>query len=66
MPPRPQLLLRTYPKRKRCPPRMEIVLASLPVPAKGDLMGKGPEASEAALTQSIKAPAKDKIVVKKK
>ena len=45
---------------------MEIVLTTLPVPAKGDLKGKGLEASEATLTQSTKAPAKDKIVVKKK
>ena len=45
---------------------MEIVLATLPVPVKGDFKGKGQEASEAALTQSIRAPAKDKIVVKKK
>ena len=45
---------------------MEIVLATLHVPAKGDLKGKGPKALEAALTQSTKAPAKDKIVIKKK
>ena len=45
---------------------MEIVLATLPMPAKGDLTSKGLEASEAALTQSTKAPAKEKIVIKKK
>ena len=45
---------------------MEIVLATFPVPARGDLKGKGPEASKVALTQSTKALAKDKIVIKKK
>ena len=54
------------PQEKEVPPRKEIVLATLPMPAKGDLKGKGQEAIEAALTQSTKAPAKDKIVIKKK
>ena len=51
---------------KEVPFKMEIALAILPVPAKGDLKGKGPKSSEAALTQSTKAPTKDKIVIKKK
>ena len=54
------------PQEKEAPPRMEIVLATLPVLVKGDLKGKGLEASEAALTQSTKALAKDKIVIKRK
>ena len=54
------------PKVKEVPFKMEIALAILPVPAKGDLKGKGPKSSEAALTQSTKAPTKDKIVIKKK
>ena len=45
---------------------MEIILATLPMPTKGDLKGKGPEASEVALTQSTKAPGRDKIIIKKK
>ena len=45
---------------------MEIILATLPMLAKGDFKGKGLEASEAALTHSTKAPTKDKIVIKKK
>ena len=54
------------PQEKEVPPKMEIVLATLPVPVKRDLKGKGLEASEAALTQSTKALAKDKIVIKRK
>ena len=44
---------------------MKIVLATLPVPAKGDLKGKDQGFLEAALSQSTKAPPKDKIVIKK-
>ena len=53
-------------KEKEVSSKMEIVLATLPVPAKKDLKGKGPESSEAALTQSTKASTKGKIVIKKK
>jgi len=53
-------------KEKEVPPRMEIVLVTLPVPAKGDLKGKDQGSSEVALSQSAKAPLKDKIVIKKK
>ena len=52
-------------KEKEVPPRMEIVLATLLMLAKGNLQGKGPEASETALSQSTKAPAKEKILIKK-
>lgn len=44
---------------------MEIVLATLPVPDKGDLKSKGSESSKAALSQSTKALPKEKIVIKK-
>lgn len=37
-------------KEKEVPPRMEIVLATLPVPDKGDLKSKGSESSKAALS----------------
>ena len=63
MPSSPQLLLKTRPKRRRYPLKMEIVFATLPMLAKGDLKGKGLEASEAALTQSTKAPTTEKIVI---
>ena len=52
-------------QEKEASPKMEIVLATLSMLAKGDFEGKGPEASEAALTQSTKTPAKEKIVIKK-
>ena len=51
---------------KEAPKKMEIILATLPLPAKADLANKGPEASEAAFTQPIHGPPKDKIVIKKK
>ena len=44
---------------------MEIVLATLPLPAKGDVKSKDSGSSEAALSQSIKGPPKGKIVIKK-
>ena len=37
-------------KEKEVPLRMEIVLATLLVPTKGDLKGKGQESSKAALS----------------
>ena len=45
---------------------MEIVLASLPLPATPDLASKGLEASEVASTQPIGGPPKEKLVIKKK
>ena len=44
--------------------RMEIVLATLPLSAKGDPKGKDQGSSKAAVSQS-KAPPKEKIVIKK-
>ena len=44
---------------------MEIVLASLPIPAKGDSKGADQGSSEAA-AQQTKAPPLGKIVIKKK
>ena len=50
-------------KEKNVPSRMEIMLTTLPMPAKGEPKSKD---SEAALPQSTKAPPKEKIVIKKK
>ena len=44
------------PIKKEAPKKMEIVLPILPLPAKVDPTSKGLEASEAASTQSNKAP----------
>ena len=63
---KPPVAPQDLPKEKEVPTKMEIVLATLPMPAKGDLTSKGLEASEATLTQSTKALAKEKIVIKKK
>ena len=46
-------------------PRMEIVLATLPLPAKGDPKGTGQGSLEAVVPQS-QAPPQGKIVIKKK
>ncbi|KAK9998126.1 hypothetical protein SO802_017729 [Lithocarpus litseifolius] len=53
-------------KEKEVPFTMETVLATLPVPAKGDLKSKDSGSSETTLSQSTKAPPKEKIVIKKK
>ena len=45
---------------------MEIVLATFPLPTKGDLKSKDLGSLEAALSQSTKGPPKEKIVIKKK
>ena len=45
---------------------MEIVLATLPLLAKGDLKSKDSGSSEAALPPSTKGLPKEKIVIKKK
>ena len=44
--------------------RMQIVLATLPLPAKGDPKSTNQGSSEATVSQS-KAPPKEKIVIKK-
>ena len=45
--------------------RMEFVLATLPIPSKGDPKGTGQGSSEATVPQS-QAPPYRKIVIKKK
>ena len=45
---------------------MEIVLTTLPMPTKGDPKGKDQGSSEATLSQSSRAPPKEKVVIKKK
>ena len=44
---------------------MDIVLATLPLLAKGDLKSKDSGSSKVALSQPTKGPPKEKIVVKK-
>ena len=53
-------------KEKEASHNMEIVLTTLPMPTKEDLKGKGPTFLTTALAQPIKAPAKDKLVLKNK
>lgn len=53
-------------KEKEASKNMEIVLATLSLLAKVDPASEGPEALEAASTQPIHGPLKDKIVIKKK
>ena len=54
------------PVEKEAPKKMEIVLTTLSLPAKVDPTSKFLEALEAASTQPIHDPPKDKIVIKKK
>ena len=63
---KPPTVTQDHPAEKEVPNKMEIVLATPPLPTKVDLASKGLEVSEAASTQSIKAPPKEKIVIKKK
>ena len=53
------------PKEKKVPSSMDIVLATLPLLAKGDLKSKDFGSSKVALSQPTKGPPKEKIVVKK-
>ena len=53
------------PTKDKEAPRIEIVLATLPLPAKGDSKGTGQGSSEAAVPQSQALPH-GKIVIKKK
>ena len=53
-------------KEKKASQKMEIVLATLSMPAKEDLKGKGLESLTAAPAQSTKAPTEDKLVIKMK
>ena len=63
---KPPTAPKDFPKEKEASHKMEIVLATLPVPTKEDLKGKGPESSAAAPAQTTKAPAKDKLVIEMK
>ena len=45
---------------------MEIILATLPIPTKEDLKGKGPASSTATSAQPSKLLMKDKLVIKMK
>ena len=51
---------------KEAPKKMEIVLATLPLPAKIDPASKGLKAPETAASQPNKVPPKEKLVIKKK
>ena len=63
---KPSTTTQDLPVEKEIPKKMEIVLATLPLVTKGDLASKGPKASEATSIQPIKAPPKEKFVIKKK
>ena len=63
---KPPTVTQDPPAEKEAPKMMEIILASLPLPAKADPASKGPEVSEAASTQHVKARPKEKHVIKKK
>ena len=52
-------------KEKEASQSMEIVLATLPIPLKEELQGKGQASTMAASTQYPKKP-KDKLVIKMK
>ena len=52
-------------KEKETPHNMEIILATLPIPTKEDLKGKGLASSTTTITQPSKTP-KDKLVIKMK
>ena len=63
---KPPTVTQDPPVKKKAPKKMEVVLATLPLPAKADPTSKGPEALEATSTHPIHGPPKDKIVIKKK
>ena len=52
-------------KENEAPYNMKIILATLPIPTKEDLKGKGLASSMAAITQPGMTP-KDKLVIKMK
>ena len=54
------------PIEKEASKTMEIVLASLPLPAKFDPASKGPKVSKAASAQPIGGLLKEKFIIKKK
>ena len=53
-------------KEKEAFHNMEIALATLPIPTKEDLKGKGPASSTTTSAQPAKLLAKDKLVIKMK
>ena len=61
----PQAAPKDPSKEKEASHNMEIVLATLPIPTKEDLKGKGPASSTIASTEPPKIP-KDKLVIKMK
>ena len=63
---KPPTVTQDPPVEKKAPKKMEVVLATLPLPAKADPASKGPEALEATSTHPVHGPPKDKIVIKKK
>jgi len=63
---KPSTITQDPPTKKEAPKKMEIVLATLPLPTKIDPASKGPEAPKAASSQPNKAPPKEKLIIKKK
>ena len=63
---KPPIVTQDPPAEKEAPKTMEIVLASLPLPTNADPASKGLEVSEVTSTQHVKAPPKEKLVIKKK
>ena len=63
---KPSAAIQDPPTKKEVPNKMEIVLATLPLPTKVDPASKGPEALEVASIQPNKAPPQGKIVIKNK
>ena len=63
---KPSAAIQDPPTKKEVPNKMEIVLATLPLPTKVDPASKGPKALEATSSQPNKAPPQGKIVIKKK
>ena len=63
---KPPFVTQDPPAEKEAPKKMEIVLATLPLPAKTDPASKVPEVPETASFQPNKASPKEKLVIKKK
>ena len=63
---KPPTVTQDPPAKKETPKKMEVALATLPLPAQADPASKGPEALEATSTHPVHGPPKDKIVIKKK
>ena len=63
---KPPTVTQDPPAEKETPKKMEVALATLPLPAQADPASKGPEALAAISTHPVHGPPKDKIVIKKK